>query len=70
MHCKLWCQVAGVRGEHLYVAGDTCTGQCCGGHTMRYTLHLHKTAKWTLLLAAVVVLARLLRSTLLPLHTR
>ena len=54
----------------MYVAGDTCTGQCCGGHTMRYTLHLHKTAKWTLLLAAVVVLARLLRSTLLPLHTR
>ena len=37
---------------------------------MRYTLHLHKTAKWTLLLAAGGVLARLLRSTLLPLHTR
>ena len=40
---------------------------------MRCTLHLHKAARWTLLLAAVVVLARLgtlLRSSLLPLHTR
>ena len=49
------------------------TGQCDAGHTMRCTLHLHKAARWTLLLAAVVVLARLgtlLRSSLLPLHTR
>ena len=57
------------------MAGDTCTGQCDAGHshTMRCSLHLHKAARWTLLLAAVVVLARLatlLRSILLPLHTR
>ena len=57
------------------MAGDTCTGQCDAGHshTMRCSLHLHKAARWTLLLAAVVVLARLgtlLRSSLLPLHTR